>query len=104
MRDTYSSRWWSSRSAPRRTKRSANPWTIVSGVRRSWTSETSRSSAVSLIGRVVERDLAALQCDRDRVDPVAGLELSDHVAHVSADGLDAHADLVGDRLGRAALG
>src|SRR3954453_17022778 len=107
IRVTYSVRWSSVSVEPRRDRRSAKPCTIVSGVRRSWTSETRCSSSavlMSVVGRMVESDLAALERDRDRVDAVARLELADDVAHVGADGFDAHADLVGDRVGRAALG
>ena len=44
---------------------------------------------------VAQRDLAALERERDRVHAVARLELADHVAHVGPHGLDGHVELVG---------
>ena len=75
-------------------------------MRRSCTSVRSSSPAIAQLRgrRGVERDLAALERDRDGVHAVARLQLADDVAHVGADGLDRHAELVADRLGRAALG
>src|SRR5690349_274830 len=101
MRWAYSARCsgeTSSRSSSR-----ANPSTMASELRRSWTSRRSSSSviprpaALGARGRsVLELDLAALQRDRDGVDPVAGLELADHVAHMGAHRLDRDGDLAAD--------
>src|SRR3954466_7950870 len=84
--------------SPRRASASANPSTIVSGVRSAWTSARSRSSASALPAVIVvaELDLAALEGERDGVHAVARLQLADDVAHVRADGLDRDAELVGD--------
>ena len=67
-------------SSPRRASASPKPSTIVSGVRSAWTSVRScaSASAVSCVIVVVaQRDLAALEGERDGVHAVAGLELAD---------------------------
>src|SRR3954463_12068735 len=106
MRSTYSARSASDISSPRVARASAKPSTIVSGVRSAWTSVRScaSASAVSWVIVVAQRDLAALEGERDGVHAVARLQLADHVAHVGAHGLDGDAELVGDRVGRQALG
>src|SRR4051794_1563755 len=106
MRSTYSARSSGDICSPRVASASAKPSTIVSGVRSAWTSVRScaSASAVSRVIVVAQRDLAALERERDGVDAVAGLELADDVAHVGADRLDGDVQLVGDRLGREALG
>ena len=53
---------------------------------------------------MIERDLATLQGDRDRVDAVARLQLADDVAHVGADRLDRDAELLYDGLDSGARG
>src|SRR4051812_16546346 len=106
MRSTYSARSSGDICSPRVASASAKPSTIVSGVRSAWTSVRScaSASAVSRVIVVAQRDLAALERQRDGVDAVAGLELADDVAHVRAHRLDRDAELVADRVGGKALG
>src|SRR3954452_14109439 len=106
MRSTYSARSSRDICSPRRASASAKPSTIVSGVRSAWTSVASYApgSAASLVIVGPQRDLAALERERDGVDAVARLELADDVAHVRAHRLDRDAELVADRVGGQALG
>src|SRR4051812_15649070 len=106
MRSTYSARSSADMSSPRRASASANPSTIVSGVRSAWTSVPScaPASPVPLVIVVAEGDLAALEGERDGVHAVARLQLADDVAHVGSHRLDRDAELVADRVGGQALG